>query len=101
MKIFLLLLLITTAQSIRIGCRYTYYTFQGTIVDMFPTCNVISMDFSDHPTRVTFANGTAAQIRETKMVYFGWRTFVPCGVFNLTFVPEGMSTVFPNLIGLM
>lgn len=101
MKILILLLIASAASGIRIGCRYTLYTYVGTIIQEVPTCNVISMDFTDNPTHITFANGTAEQIQRTQILYFGWPHFNHCRNFNLTFVPQGISNVFPNMTGLV
>lgn len=100
MKYFLFLVLVTSAHSIRVGCRYSYYTFVGTVIENEPTCNVISLDFSDNSTHFTSANGTWEQIMRTRIIYFGWTHFTRCQQLNLTFIPQGISSVFPNMIGL-
>jgi hypothetical protein len=99
LKFLLLLIFGTFASGIQISCRYTLFSISFTHIDDTPTCIVMSMDFSDNATHLTGTNGTIEQIESTEFILFGWWDS-PCKEFNLTFVPQGLLNVFPNLEGI-
>lgn len=101
MKIFLILLLASATHGIDLGCIYTYFTYDGTILQYVPACIVVSMDFSQNSTHVLRANGTPLQLQMTELLFFGWPDYTPCDNFNLDFVPQGITSVFANMKGLI
>jgi FtsZ-binding cell division protein ZapB len=94
MKIFSAFFLISTVNSIEIGCHFSYDHDWHEIGQVY-TCEVISMDFSDNPTHITGYSGDHVlgnSAVDVKAFYFG----TSCPQFNLTIVPKGFLNFFPN-----
>lgn len=96
MKLLIILLLIATTNSIKIGC---YFTFGINFVNLGKLygCDVYSMDFSDNSTHVINFIGNH-QYGNSSIDVKGIQ-FCNYQNYNLTAVPKGLLTIFPNIIG--
>jgi hypothetical protein len=73
MKIFLFLLLVSSASGIYITCRFNNY-FDWPVLGEVYTCIVLSTDFSDNSPHITGVGGTHLSGKsnaDVKMITFG------------------------------
>lgn len=100
MKFLLIFVLIESAKGIKIGCDFTTWSYTDILIQTSPTCIVVSMDFSDNSTHITASNGTSLQLSRIQTIDFGIHPNSNCNQFNLTFIPKGILSVFPNMTAL-
>jgi hypothetical protein len=98
MKIFILVLLIAGVSGIHIAGQFTFLTSSAFLLESSPTCNVLSMDFSENSTYVLSTNLTSSDIAKVKTIWFYFSG--NCRQHNLTFIPKGILNVFPNATNL-
>lgn len=99
MNIFLIFLLIAAATGFTINCRFNFDIAWTTIGQVY-TCYVDSMSTAGNSTHVTAYTGThlnALTRWDVKMIHFPKEH---CQRWNLTKVPKGFLTLFPNFIAL-
>lgn len=99
MKFLPIFLLVASATSMRIGCRFNF-DISWTVIGQVYTCFVTSFSIAGNSTHVVSYTGThlTGQSRwEVKMIHFPYQN---CPSFGLTIVPKGFLSVFPNFIAL-
>jgi hypothetical protein len=94
MKILILILLIAGASGIYIAGHFVILVAPQFLIESSPTCNVLSMDFSENSTHVLSTNLTSSDIARVNTIWFDF--LGNCRQHNLTFIPKGILNVFPN-----
>lgn len=97
MKRFLILLLISTASSLKLNCKFEQTSY-WIILDPVYTCVVQSADLSDNATFATAVNGNhlaGLSNLGVKSVHFNC-----LNNYTLNAIPKGLSSFFPNLARL-